>query len=396
MEDVRFYNFECKLLHIEHRLSSCNWTFYENDIGTFEMHFSLDSALSSVLAENPYLVAVQGEKQAIVTGYQLLEEGVLYGRSCNWLLTKFLIAETFNTKSLFDNKVIADENAETVCKYLLSVGMGQIESVVFEENQSVKFGDVFLENAGISSVFDLVKTCMSKAGGGHTLRFDMANKRWIFSLTKGEKLAVSLSEDNQNAYDVEYLSDLLDFSSGGYYQQEIEDMGEWDIYKNSPSLSTKQTSNYAKGYRVRLSESETGYKEYTRFGITFENGDYIVCKNPEGVWEKAYRLESFTERISPTLSGIYAWETVLEGKSRSEAEKALAEHNISRKIVLKARNFIFGRDYQLGDIVLQKLVKGEFSSCVMRKITGVNLWYEADETGEQPIFTEGEENSWGI
>ncbi len=393
MEDVRIYDFACNLLHIEHNIVSCNWTFYENDIGIFEMHFPLSGELTKIVAQERYLVAVQGNKQAIITGRQFLNEGVLYGRSCNWLLTRFCIAEPFNTDALFENGVIAAKDAQTVCRYLIEKGLGSESDFVFQENEEAGFSEVYLENNEVTSVFTLIREVMHQAGGGHSLKLDVTGKRWVFSPTMGKTLPVTLSEDNRNAYESEYCEDMLNFFAGGYYKQKIENKGEWDIYANSPALYNNQSENYATGYRVSLSERETGYESFNRFGFEFRNGDYIVCKNRDGVWEKAYNLDGFTERIEPTLSGVYAWETMLDGQSLPEAEQNLVKRKVMQEITVKTRDFIFERDYFLGDSVMQRLEKGSFSSCVVRKITGVNLWYETEEVGEQPIFSE-EEVKW--
>lgn len=395
MEDVRIYDFACNLLHIEHNIASCNWTFYENDIGTFEMHFPLSSKLTKIVAENRYLVAVQGTKQAIVIGQQFLNEGVLYGRSCNWLLTRFCIATPFNTDSLFDEKIIAAKDAQTVCKYLMEQGMNGVSEFVFEENNAAEFDEVFLENSEVVSVFCLVQDVMHQAGGGHRLKLDVAGKRWVFSLTTGKTLPVTLSEDSRNIYETEYCEDRQNLFSGGYYKQKIENKGTWDVYANSPALYNYQSENYATGYRVSLSERETGYESFNRFGIDFRNGDYIVCKRKDGEWEKAYDLDGFTEHIEPALSGIYAWETMLDGQILAEAEKDLAKRDSVKKITVKTRDFIFERDYFLGDSVMQRLEKGTFTSDVVRKITGVNLWYEVGDVGEQPIFSE-EDVKWDM
>lgn len=394
MEDVRFYDFECRLLHIEHNIVSCNWTLYENDIGTFEMHFPLESNLTRIAAEHQYLVAVQGTKQAIIVGRSFLEEGILYGSSCNWILTKFCIAKPFTTKALLESKEISGTDAQTVCRYLCDSGMSGVSNFVFQESEE-GFGEVSLENGGVNSVFSLIQETMKQVDGGHQLCLDVTKKCWIFSLTKGKQLPITLSEDNLNIYDSEYFEDMQNLCQGGYYEQKIENMGEWNIYQNSPSLENNNPKNYATGYRVSLSERQTGYETYSRFGLTFRNGDYIVCKNREGAWEKAYDLGGFIERVEPTLSGIYAWETFLNGNNLQEATQKLDQHRILRRITVKTREFIFGRDYKLGDFVMQRIAKGSLISTSVRKITGVNLWYETDETGEQPIFSE-EEFSWDM
>ena len=388
MEDVRIYDFEFNLLHTEHDISSCNWSLYDNAIGTFEMHFSLESALTKIVAENRYLVAVQGEKQAIITGRQFGKEGVLYGRSCNWILTRFCVCEEFDLNDLFDSGRISSKDAQTVCSYLIRQGMGDIENFIFEENATSEFGEVFLQNQRVTTVFELVQQSMKQAGGGHRVYFDIKEKQWKFSLVQGKELPVILSEDNRNAYESEYMADLQNLFVGGYYEQTMTDKGDWDIYNNSPWLVNGQASNYATGYKVCLDKELTGHSQLKQFGITFYDGDYIVCTTADGKWQKASELKNFTEQLNPTLSGIYGWKTPLDGSNKTEAAHSLGKYQESSRITLKAKDFRFGRDYQLGDRVIQKLTKGQFTTSANRKITGVNLWYEVSDVGEQPIFEE--------
>jgi len=384
MEDVRIYDFEFNLLHIEHNISSCYWRLYENEIGTFEMHFSTESDLTRIAAENRYLVVVQGNKQAIITGRKVDTEAVFYGRSCNWILTRFCLPEALDTDLLVSEGVLSQKDAQTVCRYLFTKVMGNITNFVFMQNDVASFGEVFLQNKKVSSLFDLIKSCMEQDGGGHQVIFDTHLKQWIFKLTKGKNLTTVLSEDNRNAYDSEYLEDIQNAYDGGYFEQEITDMGEWDIYTNYPVLEDAIPENYGKGYKVTLSRSTT----YSRFGIAFSDGDYIVCKSASGTWEKASDLQNFQARIAPEQSGIYAWETPLDADNEQDARQYLAKMQGKKQIIMKTRGLVFDKDYQLGDSMMQKIRKGTFSYNAVRKITGVNLWYEANDMGEQPIFAE--------
>ena len=262
--------------------------------------------------------------------------------------------------------------------------MKGVTNFLFESGEAANFGEVFLQNRKISSLFDLVKNCMEQDGGGHQVVFDVHLKQWVFKLTKGKTLTTALSEDNRNAYDSEYLEDIQNTFEGGYFEQEITDMGEWDIYTNYPVLEEDLPENFAKGYKVTLSRSTT----YRRFGIDFADGDYIVCKSASGKWEKASNLENFHVRIAPERLGIYAWETPLDADNEQDARQLLAKMRGKKQIILKTRGLAFGKDYQLGDFVMQKIRKGMFSYNAVRKITGVNLWYEANDVGEQPIFAE--------
>ncbi len=380
MEDVRIYDYEFNLLHIEHDIVSCNWTIYENAIGSFEMHFPLTSNLVSVIMQNRYLVAVQGKKQAIITGRQVNTEGILYGRTCNWLLSRFCMHETFDTDALLSEGRIASSDAQTVCAYIMHTVMDGL--MVFEENAESVFGDVYMENKAVTPVSELVQNCLAKDGAGHEVWFDVKNKRWVFRLTKGKELPAILSEDNRNAYEITYTEDMQDYFTGGWYSQEVENMGDWDASANSPYLYNNQPSNFAKAYRVSVAGN--------KFGIPFAEGDYIICKDANGAWERAEKIESFLVHIPSGLSGIYAWETDLSGSTNDKAQQTLRDKKITQTITAKVRNMKYGTDYQLGDIVRVEMKKEEFRAGMCKRITGVNLWYENNDIGEQPIIEEAD------
>lgn len=380
MEDVRIYDFEFNLLHIEHDIKSCNWTFYENEVGSFEMHFPITSGMTSVIMRNQYLVAVQGSKQAIITGRQIDTEGVLYGRSCNWILTRFCTSEEFNTDTLYDEGIITAKDAQTVCAYLMGLAPEGIFTI--ESNAEDNFGEVFLENKGITSIFNLVQSCLSKDDAGHEVVFDVRNKRWVFRVTKGKRRNVILSEENRNAHQTEYSEDMQDYFTGGWYEQEMENVGEWNADTNTPYLTDGLTENFAKAYRVTVAG--------TCFDIHFDEGEYIVCDDKAGAWKKADKIESFPVHIPSALAGIYAWETPLDGSTEERAKEALSQKNTERTIKTKTRSFLFGRDYHLGDRVSVQMRKGDLKTAGVKKITGVNLWYEENDIGEQPIMEEVE------
>lgn len=381
MEDIRIYDYEFNLLHIEHDIVSCNWTLHENDIGTFEMHFPLTSRLVRLVMEQRYLVAVQGSKQAVITGRQLdITEGVLYGRSCNWLLSRFCVSESFDTDALFEAGTIAARDAQSVCRYILDLGMAGLMD--FEEAEGLSFGEVYVENKGVTAVSDLVQDCLAKDGAGHTVLFDIPNQRWLFRITKGRTLSVILSEDNRNAHETAYTEDMQDYFTGGWYEQNMEDMGEWDAANNSPYLVNNSPDNYAKSYRVTAAGS--------RFGIAFAEGDYIICRQKTGAWEKADKAEAFPEHIPSQLSGLYAWESSLEGTTEEEAAQALRKKRIEQQLTAKVHGLAYGTDYAPGDSVRFLISKGEFTKELIMKITGVNLWYENNDIGEEPIMEEAE------
>jgi len=235
MEDVRFYDYEFNLLHIEHDIISCNWTLYEKEVGSFEMHVPLASGLVPVAMKNRYLVAVQGRKQAIITGRQLGTEAVLYGRTCNWLLSRFCLPEVFDTDSLYTAGSIGAKDAQTVCRYIINRGMGQIDCFAFEENTESTFGEVYIESKGITSVLDLVSDCAGQAGCGYEVIFDVPKKQLLFRLFTGRRSDSVVSEANRNCYDIVYTEDLQSYFPGGYYEKKTES-GDTDFVQLASDL----------------------------------------------------------------------------------------------------------------------------------------------------------------
>lgn len=384
MEDVRFYDFEFNLLHIEHDIVSCNWKLYANSVGSFEMHFPLKSLLVQVASENRYLVAVQGEKQAIITGRQFNTEGILYGRSINWILTRFCVPECFDTESLYEKGTIEAKDAQSVCRYILTKYLGHIDNFLVEENQSDVFDEVTLQKEGISSVFELIQDCLSQNRDGHSVFFDVKDRVWRFRPFTVKKSLLVLSEANRNCCDIEYTEDLQNFFVNGWYEQAVEDMGDWDAHLNNPPLSNGRAENYAKAYRVTMEGKE--------FDINFSKGDYIFCKNKEGIWEKTDRPAPFPVQLTSDFSGIYAWEKALASNEEQEAKNELREDGAAQEETrIKTYQLIYGKDYALGDVLRLEVNKGSFRENVLQQVSGVHLWYEAENAGEEPILVKWEE-----
>ena len=102
ISDIRFFDFNFNLIHTENEFLSSNWTVYYNDIGTFEAHFDLNSDTLPIVMENDYLVAVQGGLSAIIVGKKVSDELIIYGRTCNWLLTKRITDSFDSTTATID------------------------------------------------------------------------------------------------------------------------------------------------------------------------------------------------------------------------------------------------------------------------------------------------------
>lgn len=313
MEDIRFYNFEFELLDIEANFISSNWQVQFNAVGQFEAHFPLDSDIAEIAMNNPYLVAVQGKNTAIVTGKKAGEDFAVFGRTCNWLLTKRIVPafeKKTGTAAALACGFVADAFADTenfIC----------IPGSAFENTVSIE-KDEYLP------LMDVVQECLHADGGGNELVFDTQQKKWVFRVLCGSNRSLLLSEDNRNASGGEVCEDILEQCESGWYKQ----------------------------------------KQETDNGETY-------------VWTKLDSAET---------TGVYRRECVLSAKTQEEAQRELSAMKKNISLTANGMGLKWRTDYELGDVVRVQIRLGRVQCIGEKKITGVHLWYEEGETGEQPIM----------
>lgn len=207
---IRFYNFAFKLKHIEPKFVSSSWKVCYNAEGTFEAHFPIESEVLSLVAQNKYLVAVQGEFAAIITGYEAREDFAVYGRTCNWILKKRLVLP-FESTNVYSGKFACD----TVS--------GAFSDVPNFKVSAESYGKIIsYAKDGISTVYDVIKESLNMGSIGHTVRFDTQNKRWIFATVSSKETDLMVSESLKNASDTAITADILDLADSGYYKKRTE------------------------------------------------------------------------------------------------------------------------------------------------------------------------------
>ena len=376
MEDIRVYDWEFNLLHIEHDVISSNWTIYYNNIGTWEGHFNLTSAMVPIAMNSPYLIITQGTKQAIITGKQAAKDCALYGRTVNWILSRRTIPK-FKTTELS----IPSKDVESITHWMIQQAFSDMDNFVLGNLMGFSTQQEFWRNT-TNQLDEVIRDCLANDHAGHKVIYDYQNKCWIFQVLKGKTLDFMISDDNRNAYDSEYMEDCQNYYTSGWYERQSEDRGDWNANTNNPTLTNNLAGNYGKHYRV----STTG----TRFGIAFKEGEYIVCRFLGGAWEKANEIEPIWTYLPGTTSGIYQWDAVLTGTVESEAQTNLQSKKWEKTVKAKVRSLKYGLDYDLGDLVRLKKQAGSWQTIFERRITGINIWYENNTTGEQPIFEEAE------
>lgn len=378
MEDIRIYDFEFNLLHIEHRFIAANWCVKYNGIGTFEAHFPMSSEMVSIVMKQRYLIAVQGKKQAVITGMQTGDDFTIYGRTLNWLLTKRMVAK-FKTEDLEQTDLAG------IADYVLKEAFVEnanypVSNMVLECDVTCDIGS-FWRNTCNSSYDVIHDLCVRADDAGHELIFDTANKRWKLHLYSGTELPLIISESNRNACDVILSRDILDLATDGWYERSMKDRGEWNAATNKPFLLLTEAdpSSVYDYYRV----SEDGVQN----GVSYRSGDYILCGS-DGFFTKVTEMESVWERVGESsLTGIYRWEEKLTGTTPAEAEVGLMEKNVRSDLDAEMRQLHYGTDYRLGDRVQVRYKNGNFTYTGRKRITELNINYETNNETVQPVFT---------
>jgi len=331
MEDIRIYDFDFNLLCIENRLISSNWHLKNNGIGSFEMHFTMDSEICETIQEsfditkNKLIVVVQGNKQGILTGFRAKDELAIYGKTCNFLLSKRLVPK-FNTSNIDIKK-----DVESISRYWVENVFADVDNFVL--GQCVGFDEIYTGGKHFwrnvyNPASEVVHDLMDIGGGGHFVWFDIKNKQWVFNTTKNAVNPMMVSVQMKNAYGIENTKMIGDYCSCGWYemQQEIED-----------------------GLR------------------------------PDSVW-------TFIEKDEK--SGIYRWEGKLDGLYESEATADLKNKKITDDTELALRNICFEKDFILGDIVTLQYKFGKYEKTVKKIIDGIYLTFENNNISEKPVFKE--------
>lgn len=244
------YDFEFNLLLVETGIIKSRWVVYYNDVGTFEAHFPITSELTKIVSENPYLVVKQHGLSAIIVGKELGEELVLYGRTCNWLLSK-RITPQMELSTVYSGDAAADM-VKVAFSDVTNFAIGNVPT-----GSKVEFE--CMENETLDSVCD----CLKLSNLGHELCYNEKTKSWEFNVLEGIESELILSEAHRNAFGTKISSDILDMATCGVYDMKTDsgyistkitgDSGKTGIYRWEAKLFG-ETENEAKISLEKLTE----------------------------------------------------------------------------------------------------------------------------------------------
>ncbi len=263
------YDFEFNLLLVEKSIIRSRWIVYYNDVGTFEAHFPVTSELSRVVSENPYLVVKQHGVSAVVVGYELSDELIIYGRTCNWLLSKRITPQT--SKSVV---FPGEKTAEMVREAFSDVKNFAIRNVIS--------GDKTEFEAEECTTISAVQKCLELSGLGHEIIFNEKDNKWEFNIFSGNENEIILSEAHKNACNTGISFDLLDYASCGRYEKETTDgVSTVKIVKDA-----EKKGIYRWEAKLSGNSAEEAQKE-----LDILNQKYELSMDTEGIsWKKDYNL----------------------------------------------------------------------------------------------------------
>ncbi len=263
------YDFESNLLLAEKSIIRSRWVVYYNDVGTFEAHLPATSDLSRIVSENPYLVIKQHSLSAVVVGYELSDELVIYGRTCNWLLSK-RITPKIAKKAVF----AGEKTAEMVRDAFSDVTNFEIKSIVSGDKTEFETEE--------GTTLSAVCKCLDNSGLGHEITFNEKDNKWEFNIFSGKENEIILSEAHKNAYNTGISFDLLDYVSCGKYEKETSNgIKTVDIVKDA-----EKTGIYRWETKLSASSEDEAKKE-----LDILNEKYELSMDTEGIsWKKDYDL----------------------------------------------------------------------------------------------------------
>lgn len=203
------YDFDFNLLLAEPDIIKSRWVIYYNDVGTFEAHLPVTSELVKIISEKQYLVVCEKGFSAIVVGYQLSNELVLYGRTCNWLLSK-RITQKFDKNAVYPGDTAAG---------FVRDAFSDVENFVIG---SIAWGEESEFEKKECKTLEAVRDCLELSNLGHRVVFNKKAKTWEFEVFSGCENDLILSEAHKNAYGTKISRDILDFASCGIYQRKTD------------------------------------------------------------------------------------------------------------------------------------------------------------------------------
>lgn len=380
--DIRVYDKNFNILAIFPQYISVNWQLYFCEFGSVEIHLEKNAETVALFTENKYLYLVQDGMQAVVTGIQIGTDCAVFGRTPEWLLTKFVLTEFSAEQALADGSIEAATGSTLACLAVKN-GFDNICSLTVQNTSIDETERCSYKIDSAKDIYGIVQDCLSEKQFGFSFRFDTKTGAFTFCVQSAAKNSkVIFADELKTSYDSVYTFDLQNEASGGVYYQSFVNMGKWNPETNVPHLA-KNPENYGKCYKAD--------SDGTRFGLTIKKDDYLICTEKTGEFSVADEADSFLVTIPAKENGIFSWSAALSADSEDSANQELAQLKAERSVNCKSKNLVYGEDFFLGDLVETRFEAEKFVCCETKIITGVHVWDDAADFGCLPTAEQFQE-----
>ncbi len=381
MRDVVFYDFDFNRIGDFPKFISLNFENKYCGYGRVELHYSLKNyEIIELLEENPYVFFVAGENSAVVSGWRVSEDIAIFARTPEWLLTKRGANEMSFVSATPEDIVHSAINAAAGDFVAVgdAVGLGNVQTYSTDR---------------VRVLYDVVCEVLKTQGLGFKIVPNTDLKQFVFSVYEGKESLCMLSQSNRTAYDMTYTVEKQDMATNsGWYEQKYTDMGAWDAYNNSPSLSEVNASNAYRFYEIASEtyyQSGSKYYPVERFGFACPKGYYLYCDSESGKWKVTNERPDtiWVYLDSSKESGAKKWDAVLSGtKTKAEALAEIAQLKRIDQTDSETKSIALGEDYALGDIIDVQFEFGEFRKVEKKRVNAINIYYDTDGSGVVPIL----------
>lgn len=368
---LSLYDFEGNELGFTDKIISSYRNALWNEVGSCEYHLEKDDNFVSLITNNDYLfLEDENQFQDIIIGYELKDDFVIYCRSLSWLLTKMIIPPT-----AFSGTVSACVQKFLSVSKGCDISLGSLPDI--DNEYTVQTDEVTLFS-------DTLKACLDTSYSGHAVRFSHADNRFYLDILKGSHLDFYVSENDCTLQTLTLSGDILDVSNSLCFKKRMKYMGQWKPSSNEPAIFNRDENNYATYYAVNTGES------YTRFGLTWRDGDYIYSDSVSGELKKASAPpEDFYVYIpDSSVSDRYKWYHISNKENREEALNGLSDYTQNKDFSAKSQNLVFLRDYNLGDFVKLQYTLNNKTVSVPCQFASVTINRDNLDNTENPTLKE--------
>lgn len=287
MADIWFYDFELNLLHIDSAYSSVDWLIKFNGIGTFEAHFPINSPVTKLCMEHSYLIAVQGENQAVITGKKAASDLTLYGRTPNWFLSK-RVTPKFSKM---------DNSPEYIAKTYVAKAMADVSNFKLMRTTGFTKNIKFWRNV-YNPTIKVVSECLERVNAGHKMWFDFNEKKIVYRAIKPKETGLIISRTNLNAQNISYTEDFQNCANGGFYATTDETTGEttWTeiasdktgLYRWIDVLGGDNEPDAQASLKTRKWEKNIKFDvRGLKYGVDYILGDIVTVKSEFGGYRRS-------------------------------------------------------------------------------------------------------------